>query len=80
MYSKEETNSLLGTITHILPVGPDTCKEVAELHVGEFPSMHCKPEGLVAHHELTDFRQQLQVQSHLEMPGILVQLGHIQCT
>ena len=30
--------------------------------------------------ELTEFRQPLQVQSHLEMPGILVQLGHIQRT
>ena len=29
---------------------------------------------------LTEFRQPLQVQSHLEMPGILVQLGHTQCT
>ena len=29
---------------------------------------------------VTEFRQPLQVQSHLEMPGILVQLGHIQCT
>ena len=29
---------------------------------------------------LTEFRQPIQVQSHLEMPGILVQLGHIQCT
>ena len=29
---------------------------------------------------LTEFRQPLQVQRHLEMPGILVQLGHIQCT
>ena len=29
---------------------------------------------------LTEFRQPLQVQIHLEMPGILVQLGHIQCT
>ena len=29
---------------------------------------------------LTEFRQALQVQSHLEMPRILVQLGHIQCT
>ena len=29
---------------------------------------------------VTEFRQQLQVQSHLEMPGILVQLGHIQRT
>ena len=30
--------------------------------------------------ELTEFRQPLQVQSHLEMPRILVQLGHIQRT
>ena len=29
---------------------------------------------------MTEFRQPLQVQSHLEMPRILVQLGHIQCT
>ena len=29
---------------------------------------------------LTEFRQPLQVQSHLEMSGILVQLGHIQRT
>ena len=30
--------------------------------------------------ELTEFSQPLQVQSHLEMPRILVQLGHIQRT
>ena len=30
--------------------------------------------------QVTEFRQPLQVQSHLEMPGILVQLGHIQRT
>ena len=30
--------------------------------------------------KMTEFRQTLQVQSHLEMPGILVQLGHIQHT
>ena len=30
--------------------------------------------------EMTEFRQPLQVQSHLEMPGIRVQLGHIQRT
>ena len=30
--------------------------------------------------KLTEFRQPLQVQSHLEMPGILVRLGHIQRT
>ena len=29
---------------------------------------------------LTEFRQPLQVESHLEMPRILVQLGHIQHT
>ena len=29
---------------------------------------------------VTECRQPLQVQSHLEMPGILVQLGHIQRT
>ena len=29
---------------------------------------------------ITEFRQPLQVQSHLEMPWILVQLGHIQRT
>ena len=29
---------------------------------------------------LTEFRQPLQVQSHLEMPRILVQLGHTQRT
>ena len=30
--------------------------------------------------QVKEFRQPLQVQSHLEMPGILVQLGHIQRT
>ena len=30
--------------------------------------------------KVTEFRQPLQVQSHLEMSGILVQLGHIQRT
>ena len=30
--------------------------------------------------EVTEFRQPIQVQSHLEMPGILVQLGRIQHT
>ena len=35
------------------------------------------PIGLA---NMTEFRQPIQVQSHLEMPGILVQLGHIQRT
>ena len=30
--------------------------------------------------DLTEFRQPLQVQRHLEMPRILVQLGHTQRT
>ena len=30
--------------------------------------------------DMTEFRQPLQVQRHLEMSGILVQLGHIQRT
>ena len=30
--------------------------------------------------KVTEFRQPLQVQSHLEVPRILVQLGHIQRT
>ena len=34
----------------------------------------------MTHEDITEFRQPLQVQSHLEMPGILVQLGHIQRT
>ena len=40
---------------------------------------HC---GDAMTHKLlvTELRQPLQVQSHLEMPGILVHLGHIQHT
>ena len=57
---------------------------------------HCgvslgKDDGIITkvleHHDInpttatvTEFRQPLQVQSHLEMLRILVQLGHIQCT
>ena len=37
------------------------------------------PSG-TAQDNVTEFRQPLQVQSHLEMPGILVQLGHTQRT
>ena len=35
---------------------------------------------IVLVHFMTEFRQPLKVQIHLEMPGILVQLGHIQRT
>ena len=36
--------------------------------------------GIPKIRDLTEFRQPLQVQSHLEMPRILVQLGHTQRT
>ena len=35
---------------------------------------------VAAYTQVTEFRQPLQVQSHLEMPRILVQLGHTQRT
>ena len=40
----------------------------------------CLPSMMTEASIMTEFRQPLQVQSHLEMPGILVQLGHIQRT
>ena len=46
-------------------------------------SVVLSPEGDARHWfvvVLTEFRQPLQVQSHLEMPGSLVQLGHTQRT
>ena len=42
--------------------------------------MTCHDVLLAHEHLVTEFRQPLQVQSHLEMPGILIQLGHIQRT
>ena len=44
-----------------------------------------KRHNILAYHHVreaivTEFRQPLQVQSHLEMPRILVQLGHTQRT
>ena len=38
------------------------------------------PTRQVNAHIMTEFRQPIQVQSHLEMPGILVLLGRIQRT
>ena len=38
------------------------------------------PSDADAHRFMTEFRQPLQVHSHLEMPRLLVQLGHIQRT
>ena len=62
-----------------------TCKEMKnvrpafEVFEGD---AHQLPSGFqeIKCHMMTEFRQTLQVQIHLEMPRILVQLGHIQCT
>ena len=56
-----------------------------------FPSQEQEPDSQESHNNttendlhdkptVTEFRQPLQVQSHLEMPRILVQLGHTQRT
>ena len=50
-------------------------EHITEQHAVRIRHYHCD-NG----HFVTEFRQPLQVQSHLEMPGILVQLGHIQRT
>ena len=48
------------------------------MNIIEFFSTSCHIE--LYHDSVTEFRQTLQVQSHLEMPRILVQLGHTQRT
>ena len=47
--------------------------------LGRF-DIHAQVATMSRFRAVTEFRQPLQVQSHLEMPGILVQLGHIQRT
>ena len=67
------TVSATGIDNHELP-GLDIVTCAALLHTN-----HGKVV-LIMHEYVTEIRQPLQVQSHLEMPGILVQLGHIQHT
>ena len=43
-------------------------------------SKECEMMCTEVQYEVTEFRPPIQVQSHLEMSGILVQLGRIQCT
>ena len=50
-----------------------TCYEYIAVYVDDLAIAAKDPK-------VTEFRQPLQVQSHLEMSGILVQLGHIQHT
>ena len=54
-----------------------SCCEVVDAYM-PFNTVVPESQGTVG--DLTEFRQPLQVQSHLEMPRILVQLGHTQRT
>ena len=60
----------------------DTCKQVVFRKVAqESGSIEVSGDRRsLSKENLTEFRQPLQVQSHLEMPRILVQLGHTQRT
>ena len=53
-------------------------------HLGKGRSIHAAGQiewfNCQVDDRLTEFHQPLQAQSHLEMPGILAQLGHIQRT
>ena len=49
-------------------------------HADSYPMQDTNIEDLLETHIMTEFCQPIQVQSHLEMSGILVQLGRIQCT
>ena len=61
--------------------GSDTqSTEVDTTRTQQLHKMQLRHNKQSYEHRLTEFRQPLQVQSHLEMPRILVQLGHIQRT
>ena len=51
-----------------------------EIEIYEFIATKHSCHTFHVSNNVTEFRQPLQVQSHLEMPRILVQLGHTQCT
>ena len=83
----------LGPITYVIPEDPepkslDPQDELLRWHycLGHMPFDRIKQLANKGHLSkrllscLTEFRQPLQVQSHLEMPRILVQLGHTQHT
>ena len=66
-----------GGLPHIYHLWANSTK--AERHIALQTAFNVRVEsGLSA--SLTEFRQPLQVKSHLEMLGILVQLGHTQRT
>ena len=76
--------SQIGSTRAIKPVGitalmsstpPQPCKSSKDST--QRPNINNSTSGATS---MTEFRQPLQVQSHLEVPRILVQLGHIQRT
>ena len=78
------SDALLTFPDHMQPF--DIKTDASEYQLGSVIKQHGCPVAYYsrklnsAQCNLTEFRQPLQVQSHLEMPGILVQLGPIQCT
>ena len=54
--------------------------DVQPSHISAYDYPLCVDVQEPVYISMTEFRQPLQVQSHLEMPRILIQLGHIQPT
>ena len=67
-----------------ITVSPDIAQEIMERLLNTITDIEIYIDDIVCfskdYDQLTEFRQPPQVQSHLEMPRILVQLGHIQST
>ena len=82
--TRRSQTGLLLFVNRALIVWYSKCQNTVETSTfgSEFIAMKTAVEQIEAfrYKLLTEFRQPLQVQSHLEIPGILVQLGHIQHT
>ena len=70
------TDADLDKFPHVLLTGP----HVRDPSVLDYTHPATAGDPTWAPDPSTEFRQPLQVQSHLEMPRILVQLGHTQRT
>ena len=71
----------IACVIDIIPVELDATEAFAgPVDVDFFVMVAEALDEVVGMFSVTEFRQPLQVQSHLEMPGILVQLGHTQRT
>ena len=67
-------------IKDTLRKGPVEIPEIEQVLEDKYQAMKHAKGWEEEEDDLTEFRQPLQVQSHLEMPGILVQLSHIERT